>query len=78
MVGMIGRGAQDLNLQDSSSGTCMTFDTVVHELLHAVGLYHEQSRYDRDGYITVQYANIEPGTVRTVRLKLFGTNTNSF
>lgn len=55
------QGAQDLSLQDDSTGTCMTHDIVVHELLHAVGLYHEQSRFDRNSYVTVNYNNIAAG-----------------
>ena len=54
-VGMIG-GKQNLTL---SSG-CSTGNTI-HEIGHAVGLWHEQSRVDRDTYITINYQNIQSG-----------------
>ncbi|KJH39957.1 astacin [Dictyocaulus viviparus] len=34
---------------------------VQHELLHAIGLWHEHMRFDRDRYIRVHYENIRPG-----------------
>ena len=32
-----------------------------HELFHLLGRYHEHSRQDRDRYIQIQWANIDPG-----------------
>ncbi len=54
-VGMIG-GRQNINLADG----CSTGSTI-HEIGHAVGLWHEQSRADRDNWITIQWQNIQSG-----------------
>ncbi|KAI4884668.1 hypothetical protein NFI96_010347 [Prochilodus magdalenae] len=45
----------------SIGGGCAHLSIVEHEFLHALGFYHEQSRMDRDDYVTIVYENIIPG-----------------
>jgi hypothetical protein len=40
---------------------CAHFGIAVHEILHALGVWHEQSREDRDGNVQILWANILPG-----------------
>jgi hypothetical protein len=53
-VGRIG-GVQNVNLFNWSFRYI-----VIHELMHALGVHHEQQRSDRDGFVTVNQANIQP------------------
>ncbi|XP_023256852.1 meprin A subunit beta-like [Seriola lalandi dorsalis] len=55
-------GNQHQGNQSVSIGQwCDHLAIVEHEFLHALGFWHEQSRYDRDEYVTVVWENIEKG-----------------
>ena len=54
---MVGRRGGQQNITLTSS--CQT-GNVIHEIGHAIGLWHEQSREDRDTFIRIEWANIDP------------------
>ncbi|CAJ0948233.1 unnamed protein product, partial [Mesorhabditis belari] len=70
-IGMI-KGQQDLSL-----GTgCEHFSVVAHELGHALGFFHEQSRHDRDTAVTIDTANVDAAKVSNYRKETVDSNNN--
>lgn len=63
-VGMIG-GGQNIELNpgydpDDARLDC-SWASTVHEMLHTLGMEHEQTRCDRDAFVEIIWANITPG-----------------
>ncbi|KAI5607619.1 nephrosin isoform 1 precursor, partial [Silurus asotus] len=71
-IGRVG-GKQVLSLQRNG---CVYYNTVQHELLHALGFNHEQSRSDRDKHVKILYENIKPGEEGNFR-KVATNNLNT-
>ncbi|WP_248959097.1 M12 family metallopeptidase [Sphaerisporangium perillae] len=56
-VGRVGYRPQDVSIGNG----CERKGIAIHELLHAIGFYHEHSRADRDGAVTVHLENVMKG-----------------
>ena len=54
-VGMVG-GQQYINISTGCSK-----GSIIHEINHTLGVWHEQSRKDRDANVKIHWANISPG-----------------
>ncbi|XP_014842293.1 PREDICTED: meprin A subunit beta-like [Poecilia mexicana] len=62
-IGRIFSNGQDLSIGQN----CDSVAIVEHEILHALGFYHEQSRYDRDNHVQIEYSNILAGKEHNFR-----------
>ncbi|XP_078284467.1 tolloid-like protein 2 [Rhinoraja longicauda] len=56
-VGRRGGGPQAISIGKN----CDKFGIVVHELGHVIGFWHEHTRPDRDGHVSIIRDNIQPG-----------------
>ncbi|XP_067936790.1 zinc metalloproteinase nas-15-like [Watersipora subatra] len=69
-LGRLGIGRQNVSL----GRQCFSHGTVMHELIHALGFYHEQSRADRDYYIDVLWDNVKKGAENNFKKFALGTS----
>ncbi|XP_053677816.1 seminal metalloprotease 1-like [Anopheles nili] len=70
-------GAQTLNLEPYAVDTgCFRLATIVHEFIHALGFYHQQSASDRDEFVEIVWENIEEGKEHNFNIYDSGTVTD--
>jgi len=51
--------------------------TIIHELLHSLGFWHEQSRYDRDQHVVIDTMNVIPDQRHNFQIEP-GTPTSGY
>lgn len=69
-IGQVG-GRQSIEL-----GSGCPRSAIVHEIGHAVGMMHEQSRQDRNRWLTVLYENVDP--LNFLQFEQFGSRDQGY
>ncbi|XP_055344907.1 hatching enzyme 1.2-like [Paramacrobiotus metropolitanus] len=73
----IGRHPGSLTTVFMGTGCLASQGTIIHEILHALGMFHEQSRPDRDDYVEIYAENIEPRALHNFavlrNMSMYGT-----
>jgi hypothetical protein len=73
-VGRVTTGEQEISIGIG----CWPHGTIMHEINHAAGMWHEQSRSDRDTYVTILTANITPDYESNFDIYYTGSDVGSY
>ena len=61
-----------------SISRCFRKGAVMHEVLHALGFWHEQNRPDRDNFVTIHFDNIIPSASIFIMFKFTSSVYNKY
>ncbi|ESN93440.1 hypothetical protein HELRODRAFT_124058, partial [Helobdella robusta] len=67
-VGFTGQFNQTISVGDG----CQSNGTIAHEIGHSIGLWHEQSRPDRDLHVSINEVNVADGKLFNFRKRTWG------
>jgi hypothetical protein len=59
----VGQARRGLTVRTNLGDGCQSNHTVAHELGHAIGLFHEHQRSDRDDFVTIDFSNVRENAV---------------
>ena len=74
-------GKQTLSLKPPDDKKCHCLCDVgrtLHEMMHALGFYHEHSRTDRDNYIKIVEENVKKGKFIQSNVLIRGNSRENF
>ena len=63
----VGRQGGNQTVSISSAYDCVTKGIIMHELMHALGFWHEHNRVDRDSHVSVVTPNILLGNAISIK-----------
>ena len=77
-VGMVASPGNPQDLQIYFTHWTSGFSVIVHEIGHALGLIHEQSRSDRENYVVIYNQNIRSGAESNFRRDKYSLNFTDY
>ena len=63
-----GRQKISMSYNRTNKTTCLRGPTMMHEMMHALGIHHMHNSIDRDNYISVRLENVRPSSHKNFKI----------